>query len=92
MPSISLALMENDKDYEIIQEEVLTELRKFGKLISFTFPRLKDLKQTSTIKESAIGKIFVEYEEVSSAFACYNMLYERLYLGMPVVIEFFSRD
>jgi hypothetical protein len=44
MPSISLALMENDKDYEIIQEEVLTELRKFGKLISFTFPRLKDLK------------------------------------------------
>jgi len=67
-------------------------LKKFGKIVSFTFPRLKDLKVTSTIKESALGKIFVEYEEVSSAFACYNMLYDRLYMGMPVVVEFFSRD
>jgi hypothetical protein len=70
----------------------LGELRKFGKIVSFTFPRLKDLKLTSTIKESALGKIFVEFEEVSAAFACYNMLFERLYMGMPVVIEFFSRD
>ena len=67
-------------------------MKKFGKIVSFTFPRLKDLKVTSTIKESALGKIFVEYEEVSSAFACYNMLYDRLYMGMPVVVEFFSRD
>lgn len=71
---------------------MLGELRKFGKIVSFTFPRLKDLKQTSTIRESALGKIFVEFEEVSAAFACYNMLFERLYMGMPVVIEFFSRD
>lgn len=67
-------------------------MKKFGKIVSFTFPRLKDLKLTSTIKESALGKIFVEYEEVSAAFACYNMLYDRLYMGMPVVVEFFSRD
>jgi uncharacterized protein (DUF1810 family) len=92
MPSLSLALLENQKEYDIIQEEVLHELRKFGKIVTFIFPRLKDLKQTSTIKESAIGKIFVEYEEISCAFACYNMLFERLYMGMPVVIEFFSRD
>lgn len=71
---------------------MLAELRKFGKIVSYTFPRLKDLKQTSTIREAALGKIFVEFEEVSSAFACYNLLYDRCYLGQPVVIEFFSRD
>jgi len=92
LPSLSLALLENEAEYEVIQEEILGELKKFGKIVSFFFPRLKILKQTSTIKQSAIGKIFVEYEEISSAFTCYNMLFERLYMGMPVVIEFFSRD
>ena len=71
---------------------MLGELKKFGKIISFTFPRLKDLRQTSTIQESALGKIFVEYQELTSAFACYNMLYQRRFMGEPVVIEFFSRD
>ena len=67
-------------------------MRKFGKIVSYTFPRLKDLRQTSTIKQSAMGKIFVEFEEVSSAFICYNMLYQRRFMGEPVVIEFFGRD
>ena len=70
----------------------MTELKKFGKVVSFTFPRLKDLKQTSTIKESALGKFFCEYEEVASAFTCYNMLDQRQYMEAPVQIEFFSRD
>jgi len=39
-----------------------------------------------------MGKMFVEFEEISSAFACYNLLYEREFLGQPVVIEFFGRD
>ncbi len=71
---------------------MLGELRKFGKIVSFIFPRLQDLHQTSTIKESALGKIFVEFEELAAAFVCYNMLFERHYMGQPVVIEFFSRD
>jgi len=68
-------MLENQSEYDSILEEVLGELKKFGKIISFTFPRLKDLRQTSTIQESALGKIFVEYQELTSAFACYNMLY-----------------
>lgn len=92
VPALNLAMLEDFKEYDSIQEELLTELRKFGKIVSYTFPRLKDLKQTSTIKQSGMGKMFVEFEEISSAFACYNLLYEREFLGQPVVIEFFSRD
>ena len=71
---------------------MLNELKKFGKIISFTFPTLNDLKKTSTIKESALGKAFVEFEEVASAFVCFNMLNDRVFLNQQVVIEFFTKD
>ena len=89
---MTLELLQDEKEFENIQDDVLHELKKFGKIISFIFPTLKDLNKTSTIKQSALGKAFVEYEEVSSAFACYNMLNDRFFLGQPVVLEFFSRD
>lgn len=92
IPALNLELLQDEKEFESIQEDVLFELRKFGKILSFIFPTLKDLNKTSTIRQSALGKAFVEYEEVSSAFACYNMLDGRYYLGQPVVLEFFSRD
>lgn len=44
LPSLSLALLENEAEYEVIQEEILGELKKFGKIVSFFFPRLKILK------------------------------------------------
>ena len=60
--------------------------RQLVKVLSFTFPRLRDLRATSTIKQSGMGKMFVEFEEVSSDFACYDLLYEREFMGQPVVI------
>ena len=92
IPALSLALLKNEKELESIQEDVLNELKKFGKIISFTFPTLKDLNKTSTIKESALGKAFVEFEEVASAFVCFNMLNDRVFLDQQVIIEFFTRD
>lgn len=44
VPALTLAMLEDQKEYDSIQEELLAELRKFGKIVSFTFPRLKDLK------------------------------------------------
>lgn len=92
IPALTLELLQDPSQFESIQEDVLFELKKFGKIVSFIFPTLKDLSKTSTIKQSALGKAFVEYEEISSAFACYNMLNDRSFLGQPVVLEFFSRD
>ena len=92
IPALTLELLQDLSQFESIQEDVLFELKKFGKIVSFIFPTLKDLSKTSTIKQSALGKAFVEYEEISSAFACYNMLNDRSFLGQPVVLEFFSRD
>ena len=80
------------REFDLIKADVLQELKKFGRIVSFTFPRLEDLTQTSTIKESALGKAYVEFEEISSAFACYNMINERNFMGKPVEIEFFPKD
>lgn len=44
IPGLTLAILENEKEFDSIQEDVLFELKKFGKVISFTFPRLKDLR------------------------------------------------
>jgi len=92
MHDLSLQLLNNEKEFESIQQDVLGELKKFGKIISFIFPTLNDLKKTSTIKQSALGKAFVEFEELSSAFICFNLLNERRFLNQPVKVEFFSRD
>ena len=85
-------MIQDAREFECIKEDVLQELKKFGKIVSFTFPNMYDLNQTSTIKESALGKAYVEFEEISSAFACYNMINERNYMGKPVEIEFFPKD
>jgi hypothetical protein len=55
-------------------------------------PRPRDLNFYTTIKESALGKAFAEFEEVTAAFACFNLLNTKPYLGKPVEINFFSKD
>lgn len=89
---MTLDILQNESEFDLIKDDVLQELKKFGKIISFTFPRYEDLKQTSTIKESALGRAYVEFEEISSAFACYNMINEQIFLGKAVEIEFFPKD
>ena len=56
-------------------------MKKFGKIVSFTFPRLKDLKVTSTIKESALGKIFVEYSMIEEAKTAKKVIFVKKALG-----------
>lgn len=92
MPDLSLQLLNNEKEFESIKQDVLNELKKFGKIVSFIFPTLADLKKTSTIKQQALGKAFVEFEELSSAFICFNLLNDRYFLDQPVKVEFFNRD
>ena len=92
LSSLSLASLENEEEFQSISQDILTELKKFGKIISYTMPRMRDLNSTPTIKKSALGKIFIEFEEIASAFVAYNLLYERRFLDQTVTIEFFPRD
>ena len=48
--------------------------------------------QTSTVKESALGKVFIEFELIASAFMCYNLLNNRVYRGNSIEINFADRD
>ena len=73
-------------------EEITNEVKKFGTVKSIMIPRTRDMVETTTVKESAIGKAFIEFEEVTSAFACYNLLNAKPFMNMPVEINFFSKD
>ena len=83
--------------------DITEELRKFGALRQFFvngegqrevfLVRSRDLPLFGgTILPSAIGKAYAEYEAVTSAFACYNLLNGKSFMSMPVEINFVDRD
>ena len=74
-------MLDDDAKYEEITREMNEELGKFGKIKSMMIPRSSDMNQTSTVKPSSIGKVFVEYEEITSGFILYNLLNSRPYMG-----------
>jgi hypothetical protein len=43
LPALNLDLIQDAREFEMIKEDVLQELKKFGKIISFTFPNMFDL-------------------------------------------------
>ena len=103
IPALNRDMLENDDEYNLIVKEITDELKKFGALRQFFIngselpievfvPRPSDINMFQTIKETAIGKAFAEYEEVTSAFACYNLLNTKSYMGHPVEINFFNKD
>jgi hypothetical protein len=103
IPALNRDMLENDEEYNLIVREITDELKKFGALrhffingsespIEVFLPRPSDINMFQTIKDTAIGKAFAEYEEVTSAFACYNLLNTKSYMGQPVEINFFNKD
>lgn len=92
IPAMTVDILENEKELESIEEDILYELSKFGKIKSLTVPKSNDVISTSTVKKSSIGKAYAEFEEVTSAFVCYNLLNSKPFMGQPVEINFYDRD
>lgn len=102
IPALRREILEDDKLYQEILTEITEELKKFGTLRQFYIngeeaqevfiPRPRDFNIYQTIKETALGKAFAEFEEITAAFACFNLLNGKPYLNMPVEINFFSKD
>ena len=92
IPALNPSILDDDEQYNLILGEIKSEVSNLGEVKQVVIPRTIDLMQTTTVKVSAIGKAFVEFEEVASAFACYNLLNGRPYRGFPVVINFFNKD
>mmetsp|Transcript_27716 Transcript_27716/g.26750 ORF Transcript_27716/g.26750 Transcript_27716/m.26750 type:complete len:116 (+) Transcript_27716:966-1313(+) len=82
-------ILEDDHEFAAIEKDMFQELQKLGAIKELIIPRKKDLG--SSTQESAVGKVFVEYEDINSAFACFNLLNNRPYMGSPVEIHFFDK-
>lgn len=96
-------MLEDDGEYASIVAEITEEIRKFGALRQFFvngdgqrevfLVRQRDLSLFGgTIMPSAIGKAYAEFEAITSAFACYNLLNGKTFMGLPVEINFVDRD
>ena len=95
---------DNDDQYLEIVNDITEELRKFGSLRQFFVNGEEDRREVflvrgrdlnifgGTIKKSAVGKAYAEFEAVTSAFACYNLLNGKPFMGMPVEINFSNKD
>ena len=102
LPALTPDLLDDDSTFDAIHRDVTLELRKFGPLRHFYLngddncevflPRKRDLNTFATVAPSAIGKAYAEFVEITSAFACYNLLNARLFMGQPVEINFFNKD
>ena len=92
MPAVTRAMVDDPLQNSEIYKDLTEELSKIGAIKSLIFPKTQDQMQTTTVKASAIGKAYIEFEEVTSSFTCYNLLNGKAFMGKPVEINFYSKD
>jgi RNA recognition motif-containing protein len=73
----------NEQEYLALIQDIRFELEKFGPIVELKVPRQK----TDHLE---VGKAYVHFLNVASAFACYNLLNSKLYMGHPVDILFIN--
>ena len=71
----------SDADYENFLTDIRFELSKFGPIEQLKVPKLNEQNMGVKSESDEPGKAYVEFLNVSSAFACYNLLNGKPYLG-----------
>jgi len=55
------------------------------------FPRPYDISQEKTfLTKDSLGKAYIQFEDIGSSFAVYNLLNGKIFNGRPVEITFFD--
>lgn len=80
--------LDNDEDYQALQEEVREECAKFGQLKGMQVPR----RAEGNIKASAVLKIYLEYASVQDAQAAERELKGRKFGDNVVATSYFSES
>lgn len=78
--------LQDDEEYDDIVDDIKTECVKFGKVNSITVPR------PGGECESAVGKVFVEFDEVQGAEKAASELHGRGFASRTVEADFLSEE
>ena len=90
VPGIRRDELEDAGRFRDLFQDIEFELSKFGKFKEIVIIRSSDV--CPTIPSTAIGKIFVRFEEVASAFGVYNLLNGRYFANQAITTTFYSED
>jgi hypothetical protein len=64
-----MKLIEIAKEYLFVRKDIKRELEKIGRIVNLIIPRKRD-----DCDESALGKVYVEYENEKYAVIAYILL------------------
>lgn len=79
--------LEDDEEYSDIVDDIKGECERYGSVQSIVVPRPRD--QTA---KNSIGKVFVEFGDVSGAQAAANELHGRGFSNRTVAVEFMDES
>lgn len=84
----------NDETFSFIQQDILTEASKFGKVESIKIPRPANdyTPGISQFAEPGLGKVFIEFEDETAAINCIMGLAGRTYNDRTVICAFYDDD
>jgi splicing factor U2AF subunit len=81
--------LKNDQEYKEIKEDIEAECAKYGSVRSVTIPRPVP---NSTTVQYGVGKVYVEFEEISHALKAKSELEGRQFSGRTVLADFISEQ
>ena len=84
----------NDETFSFIQQDILIEASKFGKVESIKIPRPANdyTPGISQFAEPGLGKVFIEFEDEEAAINCIMGLAGRTYNDRTVICAFYDDD
>lgn len=99
---LSNILSEDDlKDpnlYNELYEDIKFELEKFGPIKTMIMPKHEDISgsgpnsSSKNYSASSLGKVYIEFNDISAAFAAYNMMNDKVFNSKSLDIQFYDKE
>ncbi|KAJ2376616.1 hypothetical protein H4S02_007874 [Coemansia sp. RSA 2611] len=87
---VTVSELVDDTEYADILEDVKDECSNYGKIASVVIPR--PAPDGEDVKVPGLGKIFIEYEDVSAASVAVKELAGRQFSGHTVIATFITKS
>ncbi|KAJ2493610.1 hypothetical protein IWW37_000476 [Coemansia sp. RSA 2050] len=87
---VTVSELVDDMEYADILEDVKEECSNYGKIVSVVIPR--PAPDGEDVKVPGLGKIFIEYEDVSAASVAVKELAGRQFSGHTVIATFIAKS
>ena len=85
-----------DEVFEEIYDDIKQEMEKIGTISRIIIPRPENSEEDEegriTYPEDTIGKVFIEYDDLGSSFAAFNLMNNKVFNKRPLEITFYEEN